>query len=72
MENHEMETQGKKCGCGHHMAKPVLLLLLGLDFLLGTLGVFTNGFVQVTWPIIVILIAIMMMVGVKCKCCAAK
>ena len=67
-----MDMQGTKCGCGHHMAKPVLLLLFGLDFLLGALGVFTSNFVQVTWPIIVILIAIMMMMGRKCKCCAEK
>ena len=63
-----MGMQGKTCTCSHHMVKPVLLLLLGFDFLLGTLGVFTSYFVQVTWPIIVILIAIMMIAGRKCKC----
>jgi len=69
MENHEMGAQGKTCTCSHHMIKPVLLLIFGLDFLLGALGVITNSFVQISWPIIVILIAIAMMSGKKCKCC---
>jgi hypothetical protein len=68
MENHEMGGQGKVCTCGHHMIKPVLLLILGFDFLLGALGVITNDFVQITWPIIIILISIAMMTGKKCKC----
>ncbi len=53
------------------MVKPILLLLLGLDFLLGTLNVFTNDFVQLTWPILLILIAVAMMMKEKCKCCKA-
>ena len=64
-----MGAQGKTCNCSHHIMKPVLLLILGFDFLLGALGVLTNSFVQVTWPIILIIIAIAMMSGKKCKCC---
>ncbi len=67
-----MNMQGKTCKCGHHMAKPVLLLLIGLDILLGALGVFTSYFVQVTWPILLIIIAVMMMTGRHCKCDQAK
>lgn len=67
MENHEM-MHGKVCNCGHHMMKPMLLLIIGLDFLLGALGVLTNEFVQVTWPIVLILIALAMIAGGKCKC----
>jgi len=67
-----MGAQGKTCNCSHHMIKPVLLLIFGLDFLLGAIGVFTNVFVQITWPIIVILIAVMMMTGKYCKCCRVK
>lgn len=69
MDHQEMGGQGKVCGCNHHMTKPMLLLLLGVDFLLGSLGVLTMGFVQITWPIIIILIAVMMMMGRNCKCC---
>ena len=67
-----MGMRDKTCPCPHHAMhhtmKPVLLLILGFDFLLGAMGVVTNGFVQITWPIIIIIIAIMMMAGGKCKC----
>jgi len=72
MENHENDPQGKTCKCSHHMIKPVLLLIFGIDFFLGAIGVLTNGFVQITWPIIIIIIAIMMMTGKNCKCCQGK
>ena len=66
----ESNMEDKKCYC--EMAKPVFLLLIGIDFLLGTLGIFTNEFVQLTWPILLILIAITMMTKRICKCCKVQ
>lgn len=67
MENNDMKT-GKTCGCPHHKIFPILVILFGLDFLLATLGVLTWGFVNVTWPILLILVGCMKLM--KCGCCA--
>ena len=77
MENHDMKSEGMKmdgkvcgpegcgCKCGHHRVMPWLLVLLGLDFLLASLGVLTWGFVNVTWPILLIIAGFSKM----CRCC---
>ena len=59
------------CKCPHHKTVPVLIMLIGLDFLLGTMGVVTAGFVSITWPIIVIAIGAMKFMNKSgmCKCC---
>ena len=64
----KMEGKGKVCGCMHHMVLPTLVVLIGLDFLLGALGVLTMGFVMISWPIIVIIAGIKMFV--RCDCCS--
>ncbi len=58
---------GKSCGCGHHKMMPTLIVLFGLVFLLQALGVLTDGFVGIVWPILV-LVAGFMKMGM-CKCC---
>ncbi len=59
------------CNCHHHKALPVLVMLFGLDFLLGAMGILTPGFVAITWPIIVIAIGAMKFMNKSgmCKCC---
>ena len=59
---------GKTCGCMHHKVLPILVILLGLDFLLASLGVLTWGFVNVTWPILVIIAGFMKLMS--CSCCS--
>jgi len=59
----------KKCGCAHHGMLPTLVILLALNFLLGTLNVYNNNVVQIIWPILVIVGAGSAMKKNKCKCC---
>jgi hypothetical protein len=56
------------CKCPHHKIFPLLVVLFGLDFLLGTLNVFSAYTVNIIWPIIIIIIGFMKM-GRGCKCC---
>jgi hypothetical protein len=71
MDNHTEHgadmMKGKTCNCGHHKVVPILVILLGLDFLLAQLNVLTWGFVGVTWPILVIIGGIVKLN--MCKCC---
>jgi len=60
-------AHGNVCNCKHHKVKPLLIFLIGLDFFLGYLGVLTENFVQMTWPLLVMGIGFMKM-G-RCKCC---
>lgn len=57
------------CKCPHHGMGAWGILLIALVILLGNLGVFTEGFVGIVWPIILGLIAISKMCGGQCKCC---
>ena len=61
-----MKAEGKMCGCGHHKVTPWLVVLFGLDFFLAAVGVLTWGFVNVTWPILVIIAGCTKM----CGCCS--
>lgn len=69
MENHNGEMHGKTCKCPHHKVLPAIIVLIGLDFLLGTVGVFTWGFVDISWPVLVIIAGLMKMNQGSCKCC---
>jgi len=67
----ENGKEGMKCGCMHHKATPVLIVLLGLDFLAYNMGWgISDMFLNISWPIIVIAIGIMKMCGGMCKCCS--
>ena len=61
--------QGKKCACIHHSMLPMIVIAFGALFLLGQMGVFTEGFVSVGWPILIILGGAMKMMSKTCKCC---
>ncbi len=65
-----MMGEGKNmCGCPHHKAGGVLVILFGLVFLLGAYEWVTPGTVSVAWPILVIIGGIGMLCGGSCKCC---
>lgn len=57
------------CKCGHHRMGPVLVVLFGLDFLGGAMGWWSMDFVNVSWPILVIVAGAMKMMEGRCKCC---
>lgn len=59
----------KRCGCMHHGFIPVLVVLFGLLFLLGNLGVVSARTVDVGWPILVGLAGLQKLLEGKCKCC---
>ena len=70
MENKgEGMMHGKTCNCPHHKVLPILLILVGVDFLLGALQVFTWFFVDVTWPILLIIGGATWMNQSSCGCC---
>ena len=60
-------NEGKVCKCPHHSMVGWLLVLIGLDFLLGALHIFTPGFVSIVWPILLIVFGFMKMK--RCNCC---
>lgn len=59
------------CKCPHHKVTPVLVVLFGLTFLLGTWGTLSWGAVNVIWPVLVILAGAMKLAEKSgmCKCC---
>lgn len=61
--------KGEGCKCPHHKMIPLLIVLFGLLFLLEALGWWGTRFVEVVWPILVILGGLQKMMGGKCKCC---
>ena len=64
---HVMPGQGKLCKCPHHKVIPIMIILIGLDFLLGAVNVLTMSFVNVSWPILLMIIGATRLGG--CKCC---
>lgn len=57
------------CKCPHHKFLPFLMFLFALVFLLGAFDVFSARFVEVSWPVLVGLAALMKLFEGKCKCC---
>lgn len=57
------------CRCPHHKVKPVLVILFGVLFLLGSYGVVSEHTVEIGWPILVILAGLMKLFSGWCKCC---
>ncbi len=68
MEEEKIVGKGMVCKCPHHKVIPWLVILIGVDFLLGAVGVLTWSFVDITWPIILIIGGVMKL-GM-CKCCS--
>ena len=61
---------GGSCGCGHHKAKPIAVILFAIAWLLTTTGVLTWNVFNIIWPILLILVACTKLCG--CKCCQNK
>jgi hypothetical protein len=59
----------KPCGCHHHKFVPLLIALIGLDFLLRTLGVLSIYSSDIIWSILLIIIGLQKLMGHMCKCC---
>lgn len=73
-----MKKDGECCGggtggCmphgGHHKCKGVLLLLIGVAFLLGTLGYVPEITFVKYWPVVLILVGLHKLL---CSCCENK
>ena len=65
-----MENTQEKCGCPCHKAVGVFILLIGVMFLLGALGVIGEHTVSIVWPVLLILVGLKKMFGGMCKCCS--
>ncbi len=57
------------CKCSHHKVVPVCIALIGLVFLLGQLNVLSAGFVNLSWPVLLLAVGLTKMFSPKCKCC---
>jgi len=68
MEEEKMHGKGMVCNCPHHKVIPWLIILIGADFLLGAVNVLTWGFVNITWPILLIIGGVVKLV--RCNCCS--
>jgi len=70
MENMQ-GNQNVCCKCHHHKVIPVLVILFGLTFLLGTWGTLSSDTVNIVWPVLVILAGLMKLCSKSgmCKCC---
>jgi hypothetical protein len=64
--------QGGMCKCPHHKVIPVLIVLFGLTFLLGALGVISGNTVSIIWPSLIILGGLMKLTKGMCKCCSVE
>ena len=64
-----METEEKKCPCPCHHVMGIFIVLFGLMFLLGALGVLSERTVGIIWPVLVILAGLKKVFSGFCKCC---
>lgn len=61
-------NQDSHCRCKHHVVGPILIILIGLSFLLGHLGVIDELTYSVSWPVFIILLGLTKLGGGACKC----
>ena len=66
-----MQASEGKCSCPCHKMPGVFIALIGLTFLLGALNVLSSRAVEITWPILLILLGLKKMFSGMCKCCSA-
>ena len=72
MKGAVMETppaSEKKCTCPCHQVVGLCLALIGLTFLLGALNILSGRIVNVTWPILLVIIGVKLVSSGRCKCC---
>ena len=63
------QASEKKCSCPCHKIVGLFVALIGLTFLLGAFNVFSARVVEVTWPILLVLIGVKLAATGNCKCC---
>lgn len=61
--------KGDSCPCMHHKMIPLFIILIGILFLLKTLGALDAMTVGILWPLLLILIGLQKMFGSACSCC---
>jgi len=64
-----MQASAGKCSCPCHKVVGLFIALIGLTFLLGAFNVLSPRVVEVTWPILVLLIGVKSACSGSCKCC---
>ena len=67
-----METSEKKCGCPCHKMSGIFIVLIGVAFLLGNLGVISAHAVGIAWPVLLILAGLKKTFRGMCKCCSGE
>lgn len=65
----DQAQMGTKCPCPHHKVIPWLVVVFGLLFLFRAMNVFTHQFVDMVWPILVIVVGLQKVFKNMCKCC---
>jgi hypothetical protein len=65
-------TNGQKCACPHHKMIPLLITLIGLSFLLSSMGVISESTNAAVWPVFLTLIGLQKLFAGCCKCCSGK
>lgn len=63
------QTPQGKCSCPCHKMIGLFIALIGLTFLLGAFNVVGPRFVEVLWPILVIMAGMQIIFRANCKCC---
>ena len=63
------QTVCGRSGCACRLVIPVSVVLIGLVFLLGALSIISVDVVDVTWPILLVVIGLSKMCVIKCKGC---
>lgn len=58
-----------KCKCPHHKVVPGMVALIAIVFLLGAFDVVSARFVQVAWPVLLLIAAGTKTFERKCTCC---
>ena len=62
--------EGKKCMCPHHSVIPWIVVLFGLMFLLHAFDIVVSSrFVDIGWPILVLVAGLTKLKERKCTCC---
>ena len=77
VENKAGETCGdckdchghNKCGCGHHMIVPLLIIIIGVVLLIGGFNAIGLQTLEIITAILVIIIGGAKLMARKCKCC---
>lgn len=62
--------QGRMCKCPHHKMAPFFLVLIGVVFLLRSLGSVSAGAADILWGVLVMCIGFQKMARGMCKCTA--